>query len=413
MNRSSFTSPRSSAVRLSVFASALVAAVLAASCASMNGDGIVLGNADDAGQSPTFTTKDDAATADAAEASSDVHTLACIGTECPAPWATCSTGPSFKCQTNLLNDPENCGACGVSCGNYDATNMASRCIQGACTFECEVKDNGAGLHQFANCNSLLDDGCEVDLSADHDNCGACGHACDEGENCIRGMCGCPSGKTDCNGECVDTDFDNANCGACGTVCPKPSKFTKDPCGIAPPHTQRGCGVGECGHLVCQGAFKDCDHDLGLECDSNGCESDTNTDPNNCGACGKKCDPGQECRNDGNGAQCVDPCEKSGLTQCPFGCYDLASDTSNCGACGNYCPLPDANQTSDCVDGLCRLSCLPGFADCNGNPADGCEIDLRSHPANCGACGNECDFGAGQPCIEGKCLMVECGTEVTK
>jgi hypothetical protein len=58
-------------------------------------------------------------------------------------------------------------------------------------------------------------------------------------------------------------------------------------------------------------------------------------------------------------------------------------------------------------GLCSRECVPGYADCNGDPADGCEVELKSNPANCGACGNQCNMGAGQPCVEGKCLMVEC------
>jgi hypothetical protein len=44
-------------------------------------------------------------------------------------------------------------------------------------------------------------------------------------------------------------------------------------------------------------------------------------------------------------------------------------------------------------------CDPGFADCNGNPADGCEASLES-PASCGACGVVCS--AGQHCARGVC-----------
>jgi hypothetical protein len=370
-------------------------------------DDVRLGNApDDAGVAPAnvFVPPPGADGGDAGDAARAVAVLACIGTECPAPYATCSNGPSFKCQTNLLTDSSNCGACGTSCGNYDDTNMASRCVHGACAFECMIKDNGGNAHQFANCNGLLDDGCEIDVSTDHDNCGACGHACGANVDCINSMCGCPSGKTDCDGTCVDVKFDSSNCGACGNACPfKPPGA----CTVKPPHTTYGCGDGHCGTLTCQGTFRDCDKDLGLGCASDGCEADTAADKNNCGGCGVKCGPDEQCRNDGSGPQCVAACETSGLTQCLFGCKDLQSDASNCGSCGNFCPLPRDNQQAGCADGLCRLECLAGFADCNGDPSDGCEIDVRSHPANCGVCGNKCDFGAGQPCIEGTCLMVEC------
>ena len=70
--------------------------------------------------------------------------LACIGTECPAPYSTCSDKPSFKCGTNLLTDPNNCGACGVECKGFDGINMSASCAQGACAFECQTKEIGLG-----------------------------------------------------------------------------------------------------------------------------------------------------------------------------------------------------------------------------------------------------------------------------
>lgn len=353
------------------------------------------------------------------------HVLACVGTECPAPYATCSDQPSLKCQNNLLTDVDNCGACGAKCADYSATNMVAQCVGGACQVECISLDQG-GSHQFANCNGLLDDGCESDLSTDHDNCGVCGHACGAAEHCIDGMCGCPSGKTDCDGTCVDTNTDNSNCGMCANNCanqpasggaggliPIKPPGGGDPCGTAPPHTTRSCNAGMCAQLLCSTGYGDCDHDLALGCASNGCETQTATDPNNCGACGRKCAAGQECRDDGSGPQCLGSCESAGLTQCSFGCSDLLSDPKNCGACGNNCRGPADHQTSTCDNGLCRIDCLPGYGDCNGDPSDGCEVDLRSNPASCGTCGNACDFGAGQPCIDGKCLMVECDAGATK
>ncbi len=56
--------------------------------------------------------------------------LACVGTTCPAPYASCSKTPSFLCESNLQNDPENCGACGNSCGSFEGINMGSRCVKG-------------------------------------------------------------------------------------------------------------------------------------------------------------------------------------------------------------------------------------------------------------------------------------------
>ena len=337
------------------------------------------------------------------------HLLECVGTACPAPYATCGKTPSFLCNTNLLNDSKNCGACGNSCEGFEGLNLASSCVNGACAFACSI---GAGpngeSYEFRNCNGLLDDGCETNISYDAANCGACGNACAQGEHCIGGKCGCTSGKLDCNGRCVDPRFDDSNCGACSKLC---DYAPASACETQPANTYYGCAFSTCDHLKCSGPFADCNSDLSTGCSSDGCETDIQHDPHNCGACGIQCAPEQECRDEGNGPQCLYTCAKSGLTQCAYSCEDLLSDRFNCGACDNFCPPPRANEVASCKKGLCATECLQGFADCNGDPSDGCEVDLKTHPANCGACGNQCNFGAGQPCIEGKCLMVECDAGV--
>ena len=45
---------------------------------------------------------------------------------------------------------------------------------------------------------------------------------------------------------------------------------------------------------------------------------------------------------------------------------------------------EPNGSYSCLPGLCK----PGWADCEGNPENGCDTDL-SQPENCGACGNVC------------------------
>ena len=360
---------------------------------------------------PTFTPPPAADSGEAGDATPLAPVLACVGTTCPAPYASCSRTPSFLCESNLQNDPDNCGACGNSCGRFDGINMGSRCVKGACAFECLIKQSPDGSsNDFRNCNGLIDDGCEVNVTADPANCGSCGNACAAGQHCNNGKCGCAGGKTDCNGRCVDTRTDDSHCGTCGNYC---EYMPPTGCNPARPNTYYGCGLSACGKLKCSGGFGDCNLDLNKGCLSDGCESDLNHDVNNCGACGVKCGPQQECRDDGFGPQCLDTCAKANQTQCSSGCRDLVSDRFNCGACGNTCPNPRAHQVAGCSKGFCKVECIPGFADCNGDPSDGCEVDLSVHPANCGACGHACNFGAGQPCIEGKCLMVECDAGATK
>ena len=86
---------------------------------------------------PTFTSPDGGD--DGGPVGPPPPVLACIGTECPWPYATCSTTSPIRCGTDLMNDPANCGACGVECRGIDGLNMSARCVQGACLLECQVK----------------------------------------------------------------------------------------------------------------------------------------------------------------------------------------------------------------------------------------------------------------------------------
>ena len=339
-----------------------------------------------------------------ADATGPERVLACIGTMCPPPYATCGDVPSALCTTNLSNDSKNCGACGISCGGIELERLRlrSRCSNGACELECIFDPGSDSL--FRDCNDTVDDGCEVDIFKDPENCGACGHACAPGTRCEKGACGCPLGKLDCNGECIDPQWSDDHCKTCGNACTAPD----DGCTEMPPNTRYGCVEGACGGLKCKSMFGDCDGDVPqLECSSNGCEASL-LDPNHCGACGVKCGPQQECAlNALREPGCRDVCSYLGLVRCGDLCVDLATDPGHCGACGVQCATNHRNELGVCQGGVCKTECVPGFGDCNEDVADGCETDLRTNPANCGACGAACDQRAGQPCIDGKCLMVEC------
>lgn len=389
----------------------LFGAMAVISCAETGNVGRYIDDTSAEAGAPSFTPSADASSAgDGDDASSSEHTLMCEGTECPAPYATCGTTASLRCGVNLMNDKDNCGACGHACADYPSLNMASRCVQGECVPECGARGNACGTTLYKDCNGNVDDGCEVPITDDPKNCGGCGHECAPGQGCINGFCGCPDGKTYCPGcnifhpdACADLSRDDLNCGGCNVRC---SSNFDGACSPMPANTRYGCSNSECGHLKCTPAMADCNKDLPQGCSSDGCEVDLRTDPKNCGACGNACAAGQECRDDGNGPQCVLPCEESGKSKCPDTCADLLSDPYNCGSCGNTCPLRD-NAKGECRKGVCVIACADGFADCDGNPVNGCEVNLANNPTNCGACGVTCDFVGGQPCIEGQCLMVEC------
>lgn len=64
-----------------------------------------------------------------------------------------------------------------------------------------------------------------------------------------------------------------------------------------------------------------------------------------------------------------------------------------------CPAAP-NAAGRCAATVCATACNAGFADCNGVASDGCEVDTRTSPAHCGACGSAC--GAGASCSAGAC-----------
>ncbi len=143
---------------------------------------------------------------------------ACAGT-CAEGMDTCGG----SC-TSSQRDPANCGACSTTCDA--AGNAAAVCATGSCDNVC--------LTGYGDCDADLassgTNGCETTLATAVDHCGACGNACEAPDNgtasCIAGACGlgqCDAGFDNCdtlvaNGCEVDLMNDAANCGACGAAC---------------------------------------------------------------------------------------------------------------------------------------------------------------------------------------------------
>jgi len=66
-------------------------------------------------------------------------------------------------------------------------------------------------------------------------------------------------------------------------------------------------------------------------------------------------------------------------------FDLTSNPAHCAACDHACSF--VNAVSVCVDSVCQLgSCNSGFANCNTDAGDGCEINTWTNAENCGSCG---------------------------
>jgi hypothetical protein len=110
---------------------------------------------------------------------------------------------------------------------------------------------------------------------------------------------------------------------------------------------------------------------------------------------------------GVGGRCSETSNcKSGLSCCSGFCSDTTKDLANCGGCGLACQ--GINAAALCLNSVCRLACTPGFGDCNQSGADGCEADLSADPANCGACRLNCGYdNALGICTASACSMGAC------
>ncbi len=306
---------------------------------------------------------------------------------CADGFGNCDGNPTNGCEAVLSTSVAHCGACGRLCPSAD--NAFPGCLAGRCVTSCVMG--------FQDCDGDPANGCEADLRTSPAHCGACGRACAPRNGvgaCATGRCTitrCDPGFADCDGNpdtgCeTDTRASPAHCGMCGNLCT----------------TSGGtpvCRAGVCGIGACAPGRGDCD---GTE--ANGCETDTQSSPTHCGACGRACSLPSATAGC-TGGRCVVSACNGGFADCDGapdnGCEtDIRTTPTACGACGRVCGLP--NATAGCVGGQCSVAaCGPGFADCDGNPVNGCEVDLRVSPLHCGACGTRCTSNV---CREGACQV---------
>jgi len=127
-----------------------------------------------------------------------------------------------------------------------------------------------------------------------------------------------------------------------------------------------------------------------------------TSVSHCGTCGTACGPYANATPTCTGGMCGFVCT-TGFDNCdgavPNGCeINYLTDPANCGKCDQLC-AEIVGWQAQCVAGSCTYGCAAGYADCNLDTTDGCEVLLKSDPQNCGACGHDCKGGG---CSNGVC-----------
>ncbi len=106
---------------------------------------------------------------------------------------------------------------------------------------------------------------------------------------------------------------------------------------------------------------------------------------------------------------------TGMKNCETSNPDCETDVSTvttCGACDVHCDA--VHGTPICEDYQCVVpdgACEAGYADCDEDGRNGCEVAITTDSANCGTCGRVCE---GVACSAGMCsseVVVEIGSSV--
>ena len=246
------------------------------------------------------------------------------------PQNTCA-GTLVLCGTRCLDlqaEVENCGTCGHACGQGQV------CNRGTCAVlpnDCTTQAQGCGAGYFCDpISKKCMSGCR--LSND----------CPSGATCNAGTCECATGQHACGQACV-TDTAPASCGSRCSVCPQPAQSTST------------CAAATCG-FTCN---------TGYMANAGAC-----LDIDECATANGGCSPNAACTNTPGARTCT--CN-TGYTGSGVSCTDVNECLANNGGC-------DVNATCANTLGARTCTCASGFTG-NGQTC----ADVNECQSNNGGC----------------------------
>jgi hypothetical protein len=278
---------------------------------------------------------------------------------------------------SVYADPTNCGGCGRTCGadgicaiSGDWEPRLGTCIARP---GCDTAPDNSPC-PLGNQTGTCCGGTCRDLSADSENCGACGASCPDGSTCQPQSEFCESPDTGNLGDC--------------TQCPAGSS-----CDWSVYHCATNSCKGQRDGLACTqpGANES------MQCCGGVCIG-LGSDSSNCGVCGLQCPADTACFRGlclstvscdagANDEACQLPDASVEGICCGGQCINPFTDTTNCSGCGVVCP-EGVPCSQDC---LLSTSCGPG-SDLNL-----CSNNRQSYGT---CCQGVCEPEGSNPCYAG-------------
>ena len=144
-------------------------------------------------------------------ATAECQKTVCEFVECQQGFDNCNEDDTDGCESEVLEDPDNCGQCGQKCSLEHAI---ADCSNG----QCEIEEC---LDGYSHCDEILDNGCETVTSDNMEHCGGCDQPCKEGDRFANAFVACQDSQCVFKGCTVayqDFDQDCANGDDCANGC---------------------------------------------------------------------------------------------------------------------------------------------------------------------------------------------------